>query len=411
MKKEEKRPKNDNGAGSIVQQPDGRWVARLYLGRGPNGKGKVKALYGNSQAEVKRKLKSFKHDLAKYDDVNIQHGSVRAYMNDWLTTSQKIKLKPKSYDRLEVTLENQVYPYIGHIQLAVLKSSDIQRMINSLIDKGLSYSSIKKAYDAVHSCFAKGVLQKSVLFNPAVGVALPASDFRGETVLKFYEPEEVAKLYAVAIQEYKPGTKSYRLAPFVILDLNTGLRVGELIGLKWEDIDFKRRVLRVRRNSVVVKDRSENSERKYIRIEQNSTKTKAGIREVYLNDDAIIALQKLLPLTGKFDYVLSTQDGHPVSFANLDSMFRKMVRAAGLPDDKQYGVHSLRHTFASLLFASGEDVKTVSALLGHADTTITYNTYIHLIDGKKQKALRQITNFIKPQFDEMQSEEAGNHIE
>ena len=160
-----------------------------------------------------------------------------------------------------------------------------------------------------------------------------------------------------------------------------------------------------------MKDRSENSERKYIRIEQNSTKTKAGIREVYLNDDAIIALQKLLPLTGKFDYVLSTQDGHPVSFANLDSMFRKMVRAAGLPDDKQYGVHSLRHTFASLLFASGEDVKTVSALLGHADTTITYNTYIHLIDGKKQKALRQITNFIKPQFDEMQSEEAGNHIE
>ena len=238
MKKEEKRPKNDNGAGSIVQQPDGRWVARLYLGRGSNGKGKVKALYGNSQAEVKRKLKSFKHDLAKYDDVNIQHGSVRAYMNDWLTTSQKIKLKPKSYDRLEVTLENQVYPYIGHIQLAVLKSSDIQRMINSLIDKGLSYSSIKKAYDAVHSCFAKGVLQKSVLFNPAVGVALPASDFRGEIVLKFYEPEEVAKLYAVAIQEYKPGTKSYRLAPFVILDLNTGLRVGELIGLKWEDIDL-----------------------------------------------------------------------------------------------------------------------------------------------------------------------------
>ena len=95
-------------------------------------------------------------------------------MKTWLYDNKQNLLKPKSFDRLEQTVLYQVIPQVGHIQLASFQSNDVQAMLNTLKKDGLSYSSIKKAYDAVNECFRTGVIQKTVLFNPALGVAVPA---------------------------------------------------------------------------------------------------------------------------------------------------------------------------------------------------------------------------------------------
>lgn len=95
-------------------------------------------------------------------------------MLDWLRNVKANELKPKSYDKLEQTINNQIVPHIGYLQLAALTSDDVQKMINDLIAEGLGYSTIKKAYDATNECFKTGIIKKSVVHNPALEVTIPA---------------------------------------------------------------------------------------------------------------------------------------------------------------------------------------------------------------------------------------------
>lgn len=386
------KQRRDYGSGSISQRKDGTWTARMVVGVNEKGKPRIKALYGKTEREVKKKLKEFQKEFYKNDQTVVQKNTVENYMLNWLHTNKKNTLKPKSYDRLEQTITYQVIPHIGHLQLSAIQANDVQNMINNLAGAGMSYSTIKKAYDAVNECFRTGIIQKTVLFNPALGVTIPAKNSFGKKEIRCYNEKEIQKLCEAATMVYSNGKRIYRLGDAVVLDVNTGLRLAELLGLKWIDVDLENRFIHIGSTRVVVKDRDSNAAKKYIVIEQDSTKTQTSTRDINLNNDAYNALVRLKDITGESEYVLSTKDGKPVAPRYLDRMFRKIAVAAGFEEDKIYGLHSLRHTFASRLFANGEDVKTVSELLGHSDITITYNTYIHLINQQKKNAVRKLSN-------------------
>lgn len=387
---ETEQKRRDYGSGSISKMKNGTWTARMVIGVNEKGKPRIKALYGKTEREVKKKLKDFQKEFYKNSQAVVQRSTVESYMKTWLYENKQNLLKPKSFDRLEQTVLYQVIPQVGHIQLASFQSNDVQAMLNTLKKNGLSYSSIKKAYDAVNECFRTGVIQKTVLFNPALGVAVPAKKSFGSPEIRFYNDEEVEKLCNAAKSTYSNGKRVYRLGDAIIVALNTGLRLAELIALKWTEVDFERRKIIVNSTRVIVKNRSEDAGTKYIVIEQDSAKSATSIREVDINDACLESLLRLNGITGTFEYVLSTGNGNPILPRYLDRMFRKIAISAGLPEEKIYGLHSLRHTFASRLFAAGEDVKTVSELLGHSDITITYNTYIHLINEQKRKAIHVI---------------------
>lgn len=384
------KKRRDKGDGCISQRADGTWTARIRVGLTPEGKPKIKAFYGKSEREVKKKLKEFEKELHKNDMSVVRKGTVESYMLNWLRSVKSNELKPKSYDRLEQTLTYQVIPYIGHLQVATIQPDDVQKMVNELKDKGLSYSTIKKAYDAVNDCFRNGVIKRTIIYNPALGVSIPAKKSFGRTKIKCYTKEESQSLCEAATRCYKNGKMIYRLGNAIPLALNTGLRLAELVGLKWEDVSLEDRILTVSETRVVVKDRSGKSGNKYITIEQDSAKSESSERTLYLNDEALAALSQLHGVTGGFKYVLSTEDGKALNPRYLDRMLRKITVLAGFPEEKIYGLHSLRHTFASRLFENGEDVKTVSEILGHSDITITYNTYIHLIADQKKTAIANL---------------------
>lgn len=386
------KQRRDYGSGSISQRKDGTWTARMVIGVNEKGKPRIKALYGKTEREVKKKLKEFQKEFYKNDQTVVQKNTVESYMLNWLHTNKKNTLKPKSYDRLEQTITYQVIPQIGHIQLAAIQANDVQNMINNLAEAGMSYSTIKKAYDAVNECFRTGIIQKTVLFNPALGVTIPAKSSFGKKEIRCYDESETKKLCEAAVSIYSNNKRIYRLGDAIVLDVNTGLRLAELLALKWSDVDLDNRTIHISATRVVVKDRSADASKKYVVIEQYSTKSQTSTRDVHLNDDAYEALMRLKEITGAFNYVLTTKDGKPVAPRYLDRMFRKIAVAAGFEEDKIYGLHSLRHTFASRLFANGEDVKTVSELLGHSDITITYNTYIHLINQQKRNAVKKLNN-------------------
>ena len=389
--------RREHGTGGVTQRKDGRWQGQYDAGVKANGKRDVKYVYGKTEAECKRKLRELIKDIHSSDYVSIQKKSVREYMDDWLINVKQNQLKPKSYDRLEQTLIYDVYPHIGEIQLQAINADDVQNMINKLKKDGKAYSTIKKAYDAVNSCFKLGIEKRTVSINPAIGVSIPNKKLFPAQKIPFYTQAEAKKLIEQAISTWPNGTRRYPLGSFVPLLINTGLRMGELLALKWEtDIDFENKTLTVHDNISLVKNRQDESDKKYELILQDSVKTDAGQdRSIPLNDQAIDALLDLKSVTGDDDFVMTTKNGTHVSPRNIDRIFRRIATAAGFEEEKIYGIHSLRHTFATLLLSNGVEIKTVSELLGHSDVTITYNTYIHIIKDQKRKALAAIPNLVK----------------
>lgn len=387
----EGRARRDYGSGSISQRKDGTWTARLIIGTNANGRPKIKALYGKTEREVKRKLKDFQIEFYRNDQTMVVKNTVAYYVKNWLYNKKANELKDKSFDRLEQTVLYQVIPEIGMIQLASLRADDIQKMVNKLKADGLSWSSVKKSYDAVNECFRTAVEKRDLVFNPASGVSVPKQKmFDNNKEVRYYEDEEVNKLVAAATAVYSNGVRHYRLGDMVPIDINTGLRTAELLGLKWDDVDLVNRKLYVSATRVLVKDRKGKSGNKYIVLEQDSGKTANAIRTVDINQSAYDAFVRLKEITGKYQYVMSTKNGKPVNPRFLDKTLRNIATAAGFPEEKIYGMHSLRHTFATRLFAAGTEVKVVSELLGHSNTKLTENIYIHVIQKMRKAAVHKI---------------------
>ena len=171
--------------------------------------------------------------------------------------------------------------------------------------------------------------------------------------------------------------------------LTTGIRVGEALALRWSDISFDKKLMRVNKNLALVKKRDTEKTknlRKYIFIEQN-TKTKNSNRVIPLSDAAITYLQELFKITGGFDVVLANKNGSYVLHKNLDRTYKRILDNAGL---NKTGIHTLRHTFASKLFRSGVDIKTISEILGHSDVGVTSDIYIHIIQEQKMRAINMM---------------------
>ena len=388
----EKTAKRVRGYGNgtvYLRSSDQRWVGKYKIGTKPDGKPDVKVVYAKSEPECHRKLKAIIDESKKTEYVYVAKDTVSSYMTLWLTTVKSLDLKPKSYDRLEQTVNYQVIPYIGYLQLQSITSDDVQDMITKLTAEGKSYSSIKKAYEAVNAAFKWGQNcdPPKVKKNPAANIKLPNRKLFTQKQIPFYTAEESAKLTATALHICNNGARRYPLGAFVPLIINTGLRASEVLALKWKaDIDLEKRTLTVHNNVVFVKDREKD--KGYKLLEQDTVKTDAGQdRVIPLNDAAYNALTNLQKLTGGKTWVMTTRNNTQMKPRQLDQMFRRIAVATGFPEEKIYGVHALRHTFATLLLKNRVDIKTVSELLGHSDVSITYNTYIHVIREQKAEAV------------------------
>lgn len=128
----ESKQRRDYGSGSVSQRADGTWTARMVIGVNEKGRPRIKAFYGKTEREVKKKLKDFQKEFYKNDQAVVQRSTVESFMRTWLYENKQNGLKPKSFDRLEQTILYQVIPQIGHIQLAAFQSTDVQTMLNAL---------------------------------------------------------------------------------------------------------------------------------------------------------------------------------------------------------------------------------------------------------------------------------------
>ncbi len=388
----EKTKKRGHGEGCITKQKDGRWVARIQIGKTLDGKPKIKALYGKTEPECKRKLKEYKKEIAK--GINqVSKLTVAEYIERWLKAYKFYSLKPASYDRLESVFNNYVKDSIGYYQMGNITSNDIQKLINKM-SESLSYSSVKKIIELLRPCFKHAVLVGVINKNPCDAVILPRQNSMAVKTKKIdiLTDKEVSVIKDIANDVMSKKSRKHKHAPVFVLILNTGLRCGEVLALEYSDIDFDKKVLHVSKSVSIIKNRDENDNENKTKVIITDTKTINGDRYIPLNNTAINALEQIQDYNQYYNIqtnlVVSNDKGDMVNERNLQRTLDRVLKKGMGDDYKHHGIHSLRHTMGSMALSTGKiDIKVVSEILGHSDINLTYNKYIHIIKEQKAQAL------------------------
>jgi integrase len=316
--------------------------------------------------------------------------SVREYMDNWLYNT--LKLKGMSLDSKESTLKNQVYPFIGDLQIGNVTANDIDVMINTLIKKGYSHSTIKKAYDSVSACFNTGIDRGEILRNPCRGVKLPKNQKKPAESIRFFTDDEIQRIITESTSKYSNGKPKHRLGHGVVLLLFTGIRIGEAIALTWDDVDFDKKELRIDKNAEEIIDRTPGATKKRVVTPQETPKSPSSIRDVALEEIALDALRGLREINGKHEFVFASANGTYLQYRNFNRMFESILKRCGI---EPCGSHTCRHSFASMLIRNGVHIKVVSEMLGHADVAFTMNRYVHIMKEQKQEAAKSISDVFK----------------
>ena len=376
--------KRANGEGSIRKRKDGRWEGRYTAGHDPEtGKAIYKNVLGRSQAEVKEKLRQAIGETRALDIAKAGKYTVGEWMEVWFQDYAKIKVRPSSHQTYQGYIQNHIRPNIGDISLEKLTSLDLQKFYKKLLaqgrvdrveakgqPKGLSAKTVRNIHQILSSALKLAQEQRLILTNPAEGCALPR-----------VEHQEMKTLTTVQLASFFREASESGVFELYYLELATGLRRGELLGLKWEDIDLERGDLRVRRQVSRI-----NGE-----VVEAPLKTKNAYRTLPLAEDAISVLKEQRRKVGNSPWVFPSPNGGPISPDSVLHMLHRVLKRAGLPKVR---FHDLRHTFATLALQNGVDVKTVSGMLGHFSAGFTLDTYAHITSAAQRQAAKTMENIL-----------------
>jgi len=360
------KAKRANGEGGITYREDGRYMGRYTVQTATGPKRRV--VYGRTRKEAHEKLVKA---LADRDQGLIFEGenqTLAAYLERWLNGSVAGCVKPSTFESYERIIRNHIRPSLGHKKLKTLAPAHVQYFYQSKLDDGLAPGTVRLMHGILHKALEQAVKWGTVPRNVCKAVTAPKP-----------KPEEIRPLDAEQAKRLLEASRGTRLEALYVLAVTAGLRVGELLGLKWEDVDLGSMTLRVRRT------------RSQARSGPTFTAPKNGKgRNIKLTLRAAEALKchraaqnaarlKAGSLWQDDNLVFSTMTGKPLDFRNLaTASFKPLLKKAGLPDIR---FHDLRHTCATLLLSRGHHPKLVQELLGHASVAMTLDRYSHVLPG------------------------------
>ena len=361
--------KRGNGEGSITRRKDGRWEARysVVTAKGP----KRKVLYGKTRADVSAKLTKAMADRDVGLVFDAAGSTVGDYLDRWLSDAVKGTVRESTYSRDRYLVTNHIKPALGRLKLKNLNAMHLQGLYRERLDSGLSASTVQKIHHVLHKGLRQAVRWNLIPRNPADDVKAPTPT-----------PKEMHPLSAEEARRLLDAARGDRFEALYVLAVHTGMRRGELLGLKWDDVDLEGATVRVRRTLT----RIDNGRR----LALGPPKNKKSRRTVRLTERAVEALRSHLErqlediealgdLYKDQGLVFTTEAGTPINPSNLrQRSFAPLLKRAGLP---QITFHDLRHTCASLLFQKNVHPKFVQELLGHASVAITLDTYSHMLPG------------------------------
>ena len=384
-----RKAKGAKGGGTIRQRPDGLWEARYTLGINPGtGKQIQKSVYGKTQKEVRQKLTAI---TAEIDNGSYQEPckmTVNEWLDIWLADYQ-IGVKDSTAYLYERQAKLYLRPALGNIPLEMLKAHTIQRLYNSLSQEhdgqpALSAKTIKNIHGVLHKALQQAVLLNYIRYNPTTACVLP------KIVKKEIHPltdQQTAQLLNLL-----KGSK-YEIP--LTVDLFTGLREGELLGLMWDCVDFEKGTLLI--NKQLRREQKKGGEYYFSPPKNNKSRCLTLAPSVI----QLFRLQKLEQNSMQTEagdaweehgLIFTNQTGGYLSYRTVYDCFKRIVRNIGAPATR---FHDLRHTFAVASIKSGYDIKTVQENLGHATAAFTLDVYGHVTKQMKQDSAVRMEQFIK----------------
>jgi integrase len=357
-----------HGEGSIYQREDGIWCASIDLGY-VNGKRKRKVVTAKTRKEVADKLRVLQQQQQSGVNFAADKQTVESYLTRWLDTVVKETCRPKTYESYEYMCRIHIIPAIGHVQLDKLTPDHVQQMISVLRKKDISDRTVQYAYRILSIAMGRAVKFGYVHRNVVTLVDQP------KTKKHVVEPLTVEQA-----QTFLAAVEGHRLAPLYHIALGLGLRQGEIIALRWSDVDLDQRKLRIR-----------------------AAKTESGIRTLALPQTLVDTLrqhwqfqqqERLVQGVNWKEHglVFPSEVGTSLSARNLLRHFKKSLKKAGLPEHIRF--HDLRHSCASFLIANGVNPRVVMEILGHSQISVTMNTYAHVFSGVQEDAVTGVADML-----------------
>lgn len=353
------------------------WQARYAIGVNENGKTIYKSIYGKNKTKLLAQMRDALAALGKGEYVEPASEQLYSWCKRWYELKKEPDIKPNTRLKYETSLARLKRYEISNMRLKDLNEEILQRFYNKMArEDGLSEETIRATHSLINGALEYAEDLKKIPKNYARKLTIPKS---------FDKEEENAKALTVEqcnafLHQLGRRSKYYMFALFM---LNTGLRPGEALALTRADIDFKKQIVKVTKTYLEKEKRI-----------QNSPKTDASRRTVPIPDDTIRLLKEYMlkqPNQKPDAPLFQTDKGNRPTMSYLRKRFKSAGKAIGCD---WVNLHTMRHTFASRLFAKGVDIKIISKLLGHAEVSTTYDIYVHIINDVVENSVEVLNTDI-----------------
>ena len=366
------------GEGTLRLRKDGRWEGRVVIGYDDNGLPITKNVTAKTKTECAKKLEVLKSQYGKVPEKADSDMLFGEWIDFWYQTYCRHTLRITTQIEYENRIYKYVIPEIGGIALSQLTQSDLQQFYakeksggrknrTDIYGTGLSDRVIRALHANCRSALEKAVQEGLIKTNPAIGGKLPPKKSREMKVLTSNE-----------IMHFLNRAKEEGYYELFLLELGTGMRRGEILALKWSDLNFKTGELRIERQVNVIHGETIISE----------PKTKSSIRTAILPPSLLKTLSEYRKtVESEWIFPSPIDDTKPRNPSAVRKRLQLILERAGCPKVR---FHDLRHTFSTMALENGMDIKTLSAVLGHTSSETTIDIYSHITDKMRQQAAVKI---------------------
>ena len=374
-----------SGDGMIRQKKKGQWEGRITVGHKKDGSPIFRYVYGKTQKEA---LEKMHQRIEDYRDVELTEDSkmtLGEWLDKWMNEYMIFTVRESTWDSYKSLIKNHIKPYLGDKPIAFVTTADIQKMYNRLKKNGrmrphpiygnkLADSGIRRIHMMLHEAMDAAVKERLIIKNQTNGTTIPKNNYPPKQILT---EAQLDRFLSVIEQDE-------RWYDFFYTELTTGMRRGEICGLKWSDFDEQSGRLKIARTI---------HKKKGGGLTWGDTKTETGMRTILLPPSTAELLRRRKQ-NARSEWIFPNiyQPDLPMHPEHAYNRLKTLLRYADLP---MIRFHDLRHTFATHALTSGVDAKTLSKILGHTNASFTLDTYTHVTTDMQKRASNIVGGFME----------------
>ena len=385
MPRKKSTSKRANNEGSVYKNKRGLWIAQATIGYDENGKQIRKAVSGKTRSDAIANLAPYLPKNGARKQLILQDMPLRSHMQFWMMKYKKRTIAARTFERYIGNAKRYIYPYMGNYLPQNITTNLLQDFLGGMLDKGFALDTVKHIKYQLRQYFEYCIDEEIIDKNPVGKVRLQTKERKTGQAAEQQEykaiPEELRDRFLQAIGA------SALFKPLCLTSMFAGLRIGEVLALKWKDFDEKNQTLSVVRAQTVEPTFDENgnvTKREYM---VGKTKTAGSTRVIPIPDllcnilhewKTLRVLQELMtkaPVSKPDDFIFANNQGNMRSYYGTRTMFNRLLKKHGM-EDMEIHFYRLRHTFSNTLFEAQENPKVIQMLMGHkkVETTMIYNT-------------------------------------